>query len=146
MRIIRIAFGRNRQNRQNRLEAADFFGHIIEGDAVGTGDVLFVGVVLPRRKDEHSAGVHGIKEVRRGLVVLSEAVIGEVDDVVSLAEKIVKDVAFVGVDEGRDHDGALSCCKDTAVLIVAQTLIVAVFGLVHHGMPHMNRHVSVLIE
>ena len=41
---------------------ADVFGEGIEGDAVGTGDVLLGGVVRPGREDQEATGGNGIKE------------------------------------------------------------------------------------
>lgn len=41
---------------------ADVFGEGIEGDAVGTGDVLLGGVVRPWREDQEATGGNGIKE------------------------------------------------------------------------------------
>ena len=41
---------------------ADVFGEGIEGDAVGTGDVLLGGVVRPGREDQAATGGNGIKE------------------------------------------------------------------------------------
>ena len=41
---------------------ADVFGEGIEGDAVGTGDMLFGGVVRPGREDQEATGGNGIKE------------------------------------------------------------------------------------
>ena len=58
---VRIAFGRNRQNRSN---AADFFCHVIKRDAVSTGDVFFSGVVLPWTEDEYLACGNGFEEAR----------------------------------------------------------------------------------
>lgn len=42
--------------------AADVFGEAVEGDAVGTGDVLLGGVVRPGREDQEATGGNGIKE------------------------------------------------------------------------------------
>ena len=41
---------------------ADVFSEGIEGDAVGTGDVLLGGVVRPGREDQEATGGNGIKE------------------------------------------------------------------------------------
>ena len=43
-------------------EGADVFGEGIEGDAVGTGDVLLGGVVRPGREDQEATGGNGIKK------------------------------------------------------------------------------------
>ncbi len=41
---------------------ADVFGEGIEGDAVGTGDVLLGRVVRPGREDQEVTGGNGIKK------------------------------------------------------------------------------------
>ena len=52
-----------RRGRGGRLSrGADVFGEGIEGDAVGTGDVLLGGVVRPGREDQEAIGGNGIKE------------------------------------------------------------------------------------
>jgi len=128
------------------LETADFICHRIEGYAVCAGDMTFIGVVLPRREDEQTTGIDRIKEMDRGFVVLSEAVVGKVDDGVLFEDEIIEYVALVRADKWRDHYGAISCCKDTTVLIITQALIIAVFGLFNHRATDMNRHKAVLIE
>ena len=46
---VRIASGRNEQN---RLNAAEFLGDLIEGDTFSAGDATFLRVVRPGREDE----------------------------------------------------------------------------------------------
>ena len=54
----------------------DIFGHGVEGDAVGTGDVFARGIVRPRREDEKAIVGYGIEEERRGFVVVLKTVLG----------------------------------------------------------------------
>ena len=63
-----------------RLFRTDFLGEAIEGDALGTGDVSLVGVVLPRREDKQATLGDCIKESIRGFEELAEAVVGKEDD------------------------------------------------------------------
>ena len=58
----------------------DFFGHGVEGDAVGTGDVLARWVIGPRREDEKAIVGYGIEEESGGFIVVLKAIFSEVDD------------------------------------------------------------------
>ncbi len=46
---VRMSSGRNEQN---RLNAAEFLGDLIEGDTFSAGDATFLRVVRPGREDE----------------------------------------------------------------------------------------------
>lgn len=86
--------GSDKENRLNLREGGGgFFGrtdllrHAIHSDAVRAGDVLFMRVIVPRRKDEDTTGSNGIKERIRRLVVIAETVIGYVDKVAFFLQK-----------------------------------------------------------
>ena len=67
-------------NKRNLMSGGDLFGEAVEGDALGTGDVSLIGVMLPRREDKQAAFGNGIKEGIGGFEELTEAVVGEEDD------------------------------------------------------------------
>ena len=62
------------------MSGGDLFGEAIEGDALGTGDVSLIGVMLPRREDKQATLGNGIKESIGGFEELTEAVVCEEDD------------------------------------------------------------------
>ena len=42
--------------------------------------MFLYGIVFPRAKDEHVAGIDGIEEMRRWFVIIAKTVIGDIDD------------------------------------------------------------------
>ena len=80
--------------RRNRRKGIAYLGgHVVEGDTFGAGDAAFLGVVVKGREDEDMTGFDGIKEAVGGLVVITEAVIGEEDDIVVFGKKDDEDEA-----------------------------------------------------
>ena len=70
----------------------DLFGHGVEGDAVGTGDVLARGIVLPWGKDEKAIFCYSVKEERGGFIVVLKAIFSEVDDRAFLLKEGTEDI------------------------------------------------------
>jgi hypothetical protein len=70
----------------------DLFGHGVECDAVGTGDVLARGIVRPWREDEKAIVGYGIEEERGGFIVVLKAIFSEVDDRAFLLEEGTEDI------------------------------------------------------
>lgn len=101
---------------------------MIEGDALGAGDGVFVGVVRPGREDEQTACGYGIEEKVGGFEVIAEAVVGEVDDIAIVMKEGMEHFLFIARDERRDHDRAFGGGIETGGFVVFEGLVVAVFG------------------
>lgn len=106
----------------------DLLGHLIEGDTFGTSDGAFIGIVRPRREDEETTGGNGIKEAGRGFEVLTESVVGEVDDMAIVMKEGMEHFLFIARDERRDHDRAFGGGIETGGFVVFEGLVVAMFG------------------
>ena len=132
--------GRGRKRRRN------LGGHVVEGDTFVTGDAVFLWVVVKGREDEDMTGFNGIKEAVGGFVVITEAVIGKEDDVMTFGKKDYEDfLLFVGY-KGRDHDGALTSVFDASVHVISEGFVIAIDGHFDPLAMDMNGRVTEMLE
>lgn len=68
------------QERDKGLGSADVFGHFVHRYAVCTADVLLVGIVVPRTEDEDLLFCDSVEDGGGRFVIITEAVIGDVDE------------------------------------------------------------------
>jgi len=109
--------------------------------------VAFVGIVRPRREDEQTAFGNGIKQKVGGLEILTETVIGDVDDGVFFLEENMEHLLFMLRDERRDHNCALTSGENTAVLVITKRLVVAVlFSILHPHTTDVDWAVVIVLE
>ena len=132
--------GRGRKRRRN------LGGHVVEDDTFVTGDAVFLWVVVKGREDEDMTGFNGIKEAVGGFVVITEAVIGKEDDVMTFGKKDYEDfLLFVGY-KGRDHDGALTSVFDASVHVISEGFVIAIDGHFDPLAMDMNGRVTEMLE
>ena len=132
--------------RNGRKGIAYLGGHVVEGDTFVTGDAAFLGVVVKGREDEDMTGFDGVKEAVGGFVKITEAVVGEEDDIVTFGKKDDKHFFLFIRDKRRDHDDALTSIFDATVHIVTEGLVVALDGKFNPLAMDMNGRVAEMLE
>ncbi len=115
-------------NRRNLMGGGDILGHLIEGDALGACNGTFVRFVRPWREDEEATRSDGIEKEVGGFEVITEAVVGEIDDIAIVMKESVEHFLFIARDERRDHDYAFGSGIETACFVVFEGLVVAMFS------------------
>ena len=100
--------------------------------------MALIRVALPWRKNKKATFCDSIKESIRGFKIISETVIGKVDNKMTLFKKDGKNVTFMSAYKRRDHDRALASREDTAVHVVAERLRIAEPRFLVHLMADMD--------
>ena len=127
--------------------SADIFGHLVQGDTIWTGNVMFVGIVQPGRKDEQTAFGNGIEKEVGGFEILTKTIIGNVYNGVFFLEEDMKHLLLMLGNKRRDHDRALASGENTAVLVITEWLVVAVLlSIFDPNAADMNGAVAVIME
>ena len=95
------------------LGGTNLLGHVVEGNAVGAGDMTFFGIVLPRGEDEDVSGSDRVKQAVGWFIIVAETVVGEEDDGMFFREENNHDFAFLRRDEWRDTGAMESTAVST---------------------------------
>ena len=125
-------------------EIAYVFSHLVQSHTVGTADVAFATIVRPWAEDEQTAGSACVEKHIHWLVVIAKAIVCQENERPLLLQQHLHHLLLIGRDERRDHQHLLARFQYAGVLVVAQLQIVAMPGLLHHGMSDVHRVVSTL--
>ena len=121
---------------------ANLLRHVIQRDTFFSGYMSLSVFMRPRAENQQAPRRDGIEESVGWFVVISETIIGKVNDGKLLFEENRKHRALLGADERGYHDSAFARREDATVHIVSEGLVVAMCRCFQHCETNMDGRVA----